>query len=69
MSIRYIFLIILVLLCSACATTSTSQPAIPADEPDAATSYIHAVENDAFSRGTRVYWVNPPRNEDLDSKD
>ncbi len=54
----------LILICSAC-TAIPIQPAT-ATEADAAAAYMYAVENQAFGRATRVYWVNPPRNKDFE---
>lgn len=64
MKIRLILALLLTFLVSACATTL--KPAT-ATEADPAAEYILAVENAAFGRATRVLWVNPPRNEDLEA--
>lgn len=66
MKTRIVLAFLLVMLCSACNTMPV-QPATPT-EADAATAYIHAVENNAFGTATRVIWVNPPRNKDLEDK-
>jgi hypothetical protein len=64
MKIRFLLTLSAALMLSACAT-STVKPAI-ATEADSAAAYIYAVENAAFGRATRILWVNPPRNKDLE---
>jgi hypothetical protein len=65
MKTRFMLIIGLLLLCSACANTPKVKAAL-ATEADPAAAYIYAVENSAFGNATRVYWVNPPRNKDLE---
>ena len=64
MKTRLTLVLGLILLCSAC-TAVPIQPAT-ATEADLATEHIWIVENNAFGRASRVIWVHPPRNEDLE---
>lgn len=64
MKTRLILLLGLAFLLNACAAI---KPAT-ATEADSASAYVHAVENSAFGRATRVIWVNPPDNKDFDRK-
>lgn len=65
MKTRLLLALSLTFLVSACATTV--KPAT-ATEADASAAYMLAVENAAFGRATRVLWVNPPKNEDLEAE-
>jgi hypothetical protein len=52
------------LLLNACATVN---PPL-ATEADEAANYMLNVENQAFGRATRIIWVNPPEEKDLENK-
>jgi starvation-inducible outer membrane lipoprotein len=64
MKTRLILLVALALLLNACATV---KPAT-ATEADASSAYMHAVESVATGRATKIIWVHPPSNEDLERK-
>jgi len=66
MKIRLLLALVSALLVSACATPI--KPAT-ATEADASAAYINAVENAAFGRATRVLWVHPPSNKDLEAEE
>ena len=64
MKTRLILVLGLFLSCSAC-TIVPAQPSTTL-EPGSATEYMYTVENQAFGRATRIYWVNPPKEKDFD---
>lgn len=66
MKTRILLALSLTFLVSACATAV--KPAT-ATEADTAAAYMLAVENAAFGRSTRVIWVNPPKNKDLEANE
>jgi len=55
---------IALLILNACASV---KPAT-AVEADKASAHMYQVENAAFGRATRIIWVNPPENKDLEDK-
>ena len=65
MKARILLLLAAVAMCTACASV---KPAT-ATEADDASAYIYQVEQANKGRATRVIWVNPPRNKDLEDKD
>lgn len=48
-----------------CATQPEAAAQYP---PDLRSKYIHAIEKDADSRFTRVYWVKAPSNQEIQNR-
>ena len=65
MKVRILIVLGLLAICTACASI---KPAT-ATEADRASAYMYQVEEANRGRATRVIWVNPPRNKDLEDKD
>ena len=62
--LRTFVIMLLALLIGACA--STSQDLNYADkEPGLKEKYVYAINRDAQTRATRVYWVNYPTDEEV----